>query len=67
MNATLPLLFSAITVTVELAPLPCTVFMIATFAWEAVQAGEVGEFLLRCVDGVGSPVPVEHIAFVDSQ
>ncbi len=30
---------------------------------KAVQAGEVGELLLRCVDGVGSPVPVEHVRF----
>jgi len=59
-----PLLFSAITVTIELAPLPCTVLMIDTFAWGRLfRPDEVGEFLLRCVDGVGSFVPVEHVCF----
>ena len=31
--------------------------------WQAVQTGEVGELLLRCVDGVASLGPVEDIRF----
>src|SRR5260370_15229264 len=30
---------------------------------KVVQAGEVGELLLWCVDSVGSFVPVEHVRF----